>query len=134
MSGAGETLVNYLQDADVSRIAFLIIVMVIFAILGCFMEGLGMIAIIVPVIFPALMALDINLIWFGVFVVILVELGQLTPPLGVILFVVASSSDKVKVEDVVLGTLPFFIVIVGFLFLLMAFPEIALYLPSLTTG
>lgn len=134
LSGAGETLVNYLQDADVSRIAFLVIVMVIFAILGCFMEGLGMIAIIVPVIFPALIALDINLIWFGVFVVILVELGQLTPPLGVILFVVASSSEKVKVEDVVLGTLPFFIVIVGFLLLLMAFPEIALYLPSLTTG
>ena len=134
LSGAGETLVNYLQEADVSRFAFLVIVMVIFAILGCFMEGLGMIAIIVPVIFPALMALDINLIWFGVFVVILVELGQLTPPLGVILFVVASSSKKVKVEDVVIGTLPFFIVIVAFLFLLMAFPEIALYLPSLTTG
>ncbi|WP_136484375.1 TRAP transporter large permease [Vibrio sp. H11] len=134
LSGAGETLVNYLQDADVSRFAFLIIIMVIFAILGCFMEGLGMIAIIVPVIFPALNALDINLIWFGVFVVILVELGQLTPPLGVILFVVASSSNKVKVEDVVMGTLPFFIVIVGFLFLLMAFPEIALYLPSLTVG
>ncbi|RDL44497.1 TRAP transporter large permease [Marinomonas piezotolerans] len=134
LSGAGETLVNYLQEADVSRFAFLVIVMVIFAILGCFMEGLGMIAIIVPVIFPALMALDINLIWFGVFVVILVELGQLTPPLGVILFVVASSSKKVKVEDVVMGTLPFFIVIVAFLFLLMAFPEIALYLPSLTTG
>ncbi|QXO16604.1 TRAP transporter large permease [Vibrio ostreae] len=134
LSGAGETLVNYLQDADVSRFAFLIVIMVIFAILGCFMEGLGMIAIIVPVIFPALNALDINLIWFGVFVVILVELGQLTPPLGVILFVVASSSNKVKVEDVVMGTLPFFIVIVGFLFLLMAFPEIALYLPSLTVG
>lgn len=134
LSGAGETLVTYLQDADVSRFAFLIIVMVIFAILGCFMEGLGMIAIIVPVIFPALNALDINLIWFGVFVVILVELGQLTPPLGVILFVVASSSNKVKVEDVVMGTLPFFIVIVSFLFLLMAFPEIALYLPSLTVG
>lgn len=134
LSGAGETLVNYLQDADVSRVAFLLIVMVIFAVLGCFMEGLGMIAIIVPVIFPALNALDINLIWFGVFVVILVELGQLTPPLGVILFVVASSSNKVKVEDVVMGTLPFFIVIVSFLFLLMAFPQIALYLPSLTLG
>lgn len=134
LSGAGETLLDYLQDADVSRFVFLLIVMAIFAILGCFMEGLGMIAIIVPVIFPALMAFDINLIWFGVFVVILVELGQLTPPLGVILFVVASSSDKVKVEDVVMGTLPFFIVIVAFLLLLIAFPEIALYLPSLTSG
>lgn len=132
LSEVGQTLVSYLQDANVSRFAFLLIVMVVFAILGCFMEGLGMIAIIVPIIFPALNALHIDLIWFGVFVVILVELGQLTPPLGVILFVVASSSEKAKVEDVVLGTLPFFIAIIAFLFLLIEFPQIALYLPSLT--
>jgi len=132
LSEVGQTLVSYLQDANVTRFAFLLIVMVVFAILGCFMEGLGMIAIIVPIIFPALNALHIDLIWFGVFVVILVELGQLTPPLGVILFVVASSSEKAKVEDVVLGTLPFFIAIIAFLFLLIEFPQIALYLPSLT--
>jgi len=105
---------------------------VVFAILGCFMEGLGMIAIIVPVIFPALIAMDVDPIWFGVFVVILVELGQLTPPLGVILFVVASSSDKVKVEDVIMGTLPFFIIIVSFMLLLIAAPQIALFLPEYT--
>src|SRR3546814_16333076 len=86
-------------SSDLSRLAFLLIVMIVFAILGCFMEGLGMIAIIVPVIFPSLTALGVDPIWFGVFVVILVELGQLTPPLGVVLFVVASCSDDVKVED-----------------------------------
>ena len=134
LSGIGEALVGTLEEANVSRLTFLLIIMVFFAILGCFMEGLGMIAIIVPVIFPALLALDVDPIWFGVFVVILVELGQLTPPLGVILFVVASSSDEVKVEDVIMGTLPFFIIIVAFMLLLIGVPDIALFLPEFTFG
>ena len=134
LSGIGEDLVGTLEDAKVSRLTFLLIIMVVFAILGCFMEGLGMIAIIVPVIFPALMAMDVDPIWFGVFVVILVELGQLTPPLGVILFVVASSSDEVRVEDVIMGTLPFFVIIVSFMLLLIAVPQIALFLPEFTFG
>lgn len=134
LSGVGEHLVSFLEGANVSRLMFLLIIMVVFAILGCFMEGLGMIAIIVPVIFPALLAFGVDPIWFGVFVVILVELGQLTPPLGVILFVVASSSNAVKVEDVIMGTLPFFGIIILFMLLLIAFPQIALFLPSMTIG
>lgn len=134
LSGVGEALVAQLESADVSRVTFLLIIMVAFAILGCFMEGLGMIAIIVPVIFPALMALNVDPIWFGVFVVILVELGQLTPPLGVILFVVASSSKEVSVEDVIMGTLPFFVIILLFMLLMIGFPQIALFLPEVTFG
>ncbi len=134
LSGVGEALVAQLESADVSRVTFLLIIMVAFAILGCFMEGLGMIAIIVPVIFPALLALNVDPIWFGVFVVILVELGQLTPPLGVILFVVASSSKEVSVEDVIMGTLPFFVIILLFMLLMIGFPQIALFLPEVTFG
>ena len=134
LSGTGERLVAVLENAEVSRLTFLLIIMLIFAVLGCFMEGLGMIAIIVPVIFPALLAFNVDPVWFGVFVVILVELGQLTPPLGVILFVVASSSDTVKVEDVILGTIPFFGIILLFMLLMIVFPQIALFLPSLTFG
>jgi C4-dicarboxylate transporter DctM subunit len=134
LSGAGEELVNYLQEINISRWLFLVVVMVLFGVLGCFMEGLGMIAIIIPVLFPALLALGIDPIWFGIFVVILIELGQLTPPLGVILFVVAGSSSDVTVEDVIAGTAPFFSMILLFLILMIAFPEIALFLPSLTFG
>ncbi|WP_417725284.1 TRAP transporter large permease [Salipiger sp.] len=134
LSQVGEHLVSFLDEANVSRLTFLLVIMVTFAILGCFMEGLGMIAIIVPVIFPALVAMQVDPIWFGVFVVILVELGQLTPPLGVILFVVAGSSDNVTVEDVIMGTLPFFVIIVAFMLLLIAVPQIALFFPSLTLG
>jgi C4-dicarboxylate transporter DctM subunit len=134
LSGAGEELVNYLQEINISRWLFLVVVMVLFGVLGCFMEGLGMIAIIIPVLFPALLALGIDPIWFGIFVVILIELGQLTPPLGVILFVVAGSSSDVTVEDVIAGTVPFFSMILLFLILMIVFPEIALFLPSLTFG
>lgn len=134
LSGVGEHLVGLLEGANVSRTTFLLIIMVVFAILGCFMEGLGMIAIIVPVIYPSLLALGVDPIWFGVFVVILVELGQLTPPLGVILFVVAASAENVKVEDVIMGVLPFFAIILGFMLLMIAFPQIALFLPSITVG
>nr|WP_300311606.1 TRAP transporter large permease [Halomonas sp.] len=134
LSGVGEALVDQVAEAGLSPTAMLLILVVVFAILGCFMEGLGMIAIIVPVIFPTLMAMGIDPIWFGVFVVILVELGQLTPPLGVILFVVASSDSRTRVEDVVMGVLPFFAIILTFLVLLIAFPDIALWLPNLTSG
>ncbi|KFF48534.1 C4-dicarboxylate ABC transporter [Gammaproteobacteria bacterium MFB021] len=134
LSGVGQALVDRVADAGLSQVSLLLILMVVFAILGCFMEGLGMIAIIVPVIFPTLMAMGVDPVWFGVFVVILVELGQLTPPLGVILFVVASSDAQTKVEDVILGVLPFFAIILAFLVLLIALPDIALWLPHLTAG
>ncbi|WP_306131157.1 TRAP transporter large permease [Roseivivax marinus] len=130
LSGAGEALVGVLEDANLSRTTFLLAIMVVFAILGCFMEGLGMIAIIVPILLPALIALEVDPVWFGVFVVILVELGQITPPLGVILFVVASATSDLKVETVIKGVLPFFLLILGFILILIAFPQIALWFPS----
>ena len=134
LSGAGEGLIEWLKSMDVSRVGFLIMVMLFFGVLGCFMEGLGMIAIAVPVIYPVLQVMHIDPVWFGVFVVVLVELGQLTPPLGVILFVVASGSKAVTLEDVILGTMPFFLIIISFMLLLIAFPQIALFLPTLTFG
>lgn len=130
LSGFGETLAEWLRDAGLSRTGFLLAALVFYAVLGCFMEGLGMIAITIPIIFPTLAVYGIDPIWFGIYIVILVELGQLTPPLGVILFVVASTWRELKVEDVVAGTVPFFAIIILFIFLLMAVPDIALWLPS----
>ena len=130
LSGFGETLAVWLKEAGMSKIEFLLAALVFYAVLGCFMEGLGMIAITVPIIYPTLAAYGIDPIWFGIYMVILVELGQLTPPLGVILFVVASTWRKLKIEDVVLGTLPFFILIVLLIFILIRFPELALWLPN----
>lgn len=130
LSGFGETLAEWLRDAGLSRVGFLLAALAFYSVLGCFMEGLGMIAITIPIIFPTLALYGIDPIWFGIYIVILVELGQLTPPLGVILFVVASTWRELKVEDVVAGTVPFFAIIILFIFLLIAVPDIALWLPS----
>lgn len=134
LSGFGETLATWLKDAGLSRVEFLLAALVFYSILGCFMEGLGMITITVPIIFPTLGVYGIDPIWFGVFMVMIVELGQITPPLGVILFVVASTWKKLTVEDVVRGTIPFFAIIILFLCLLVAFPNIALWLPGRMPG
>lgn len=130
LSGIGEALAGWLRDAGLSRLGFLLLALVFYAVLGCFMEGLGMIAITIPIIFPTLAVYGIDPIWFGIYIVVLVELGQLTPPLGVILFVVAGTWNELKVEDVVAGTAPFFAIIVAFILLLIAFPDLALWLPG----
>lgn len=128
-SGVGEDMVDWFQALGLSKYQFLIGAMLFYAVLGCFMEGLGMIAITVPIIYPTLLAYNIDPIWFGVYIVILVELGQITPPLGVILFVVSSTWSKLTVEDVALGVLPFYAIIISFIVLLIFFPQLALWLP-----
>lgn len=133
-SGVGEDLVDWFQTFGLSKYQFLLFAMVFYAILGCFMEGLGMIAITVPIIYPTLLAYGIDPIWFGVYIVILVELGQITPPLGIILFVVASTWEKLTIEDIVLGILPFYLIIIGFVILLIIFPDLALWLPNSLTS
>ncbi len=130
-SGVGEDLVDWFQALGLSQYQFLFGALVFYGVLGCFMEGLGMIAITVPILYPTLVAYGIDPIWFGVYIVILVELGQLTPPLGVILFVVASTWDEISIEEVVLGVLPFYLLIVAFVFLLIFFPDLALWFPRL---
>ena len=130
-SGVGEDLVDWFQALGLSQYQFLFGALVFYGVLGCFMEGLGMIAITVPILYPTLVAYGIDPIWFGVYIVILVELGQLTPPLGVILFVVASTWEEISIEEVVLGVLPFYLLIVAFVFLLIFFPDLALWFPRL---
>ncbi|MEJ2471531.1 MAG: TRAP transporter large permease [Desulfuromonadales bacterium] len=132
-SGVGEDLVDWFQTLGLTQYQFLFGALIFYAVLGCFMEGLGMIAITVPILYPTLISYGIDPIWFGVYIVILVELGQLTPPLGVILFVVASTWDEISIEEVVLGTLPFYLIIIVFIFLLIAFPDLALWFPGLLT-
>lgn len=133
-SGVGEDLVDWFQALGLSQYQFLFGALVFYGVLGCFMEGLGMIAITVPILYPTLVAYGIDPIWFGVYIVILVELGQLTPPLGVILFVVASTWEEISIEEVVLGVLPFYLIIVTFVFLLIFFPDLALWFPRLMTN
>lgn len=129
LSGFGDRMAEAVAQWGLSRYEFLFFAIIFYSVLGCFMEGLGMIAITVPILQPVLQSLGIDPVWFGVFVVILVELGQLTPPLGIILFVVTGSSSDVRLEDVVRGVMPFYGLIIVLLAILIFFPNLALWLP-----
>ncbi len=88
-----------------------------------------MIVITVPLLYPILSTYDINPVFFGVLLVIFIEMGQISPPIGINLFVI-QSLWKGKMSEVVLGTVPFHIIMLLILLLLMIFPSIALWLPD----
>lgn len=101
-----------------------------YLILGMFVESIAMMLMTIPVTFPIAMALGLDPIWFGIFLVLVIEIGLLTPPLGMVLFVLHSMDEKVRFGEIVNGILPFVVVILGFILMLYMFPQIALWLPG----
>jgi TRAP-type C4-dicarboxylate transport system permease large subunit len=94
------------------------------------MDALAMIILTVPIVFPVIVALGFNPIWFGVIIVMTVELGLIHPPVGMNIFVIKSVVDDVKISTIFYGVLPFIITDLIRLVILIAFPVIALWLPS----
>ena len=101
---------------------------ILYTILGCLIESLGMIVITVPLIFPVLPSYGIDPLLFGVVLVLFVELGQISPPIGINLFVIQSIWDG-KLAEVILGTIPFHLAMFVVLALVIVWPELALWLP-----
>ena len=104
--------------------------MVMYLILGCLMDAMAMIILTVPIIFPVIVQLGFDPIWFGVLIVMTVELGLIHPPVGMNIFVIKSVVEDVKISTIFYGVLPFIITDLLRLAILIAFPIIALYLPS----
>jgi C4-dicarboxylate transporter DctM subunit len=86
--------------------------------------------LLIPIIFPVLVDLNIDLIWFGVIVVLLGEMGVITPPVGVNVFVIKGIASDVPLESIFKGIWPFIVALIICLLILMAFPQIATFLPS----
>ena len=129
LAGIGETVTAWLVGLHLGQIGFFAALFCLYTVLGCFIESIGMIVITVPVLFPALAAYHIDPIWFGVILVMFVELGQISPPIGINLFVIQSVWDG-RLADVVLGTIPFHVIMFLLLVMLVLFPGLALWLPA----
>jgi C4-dicarboxylate transporter, DctM subunit len=128
VAGVGESLTTWLVGLQLSRLEFFFSLFVLYTILGCLVESLGMIVITVPLLYPVLIKYGIDPVWFGIILVLFIELGQISPPIGINLFVIQSIWDG-KLSDIVWGTIPFHLVMFVLLALLVFFPEIALWLP-----
>jgi C4-dicarboxylate transporter, DctM subunit len=125
--GVGEKVTEFIVGLHLSKFEFYIALL--FTILGCLIESLGMIVITVPLLFPVLGSYDIDPILFGVVLVIFIELGQISPPIGINLFVIQSIWDG-KLSEVVIGTIPFHLIMFIVLGLVIFWPELALWLPG----
>lgn len=131
LSGITTVIGDGLTNLDVNRWVIVALVALIYLALGMLMDAPALLAITLPITHPVMMSLGFDPVWFGIFVVLLVEIGAVTPPVGINCFVVQSASGgRVQLEEVFRGLLPF--VLAGFvmLVLLCVFPEIALYLPE----
>ena len=128
-AGVGEQITQFLVGLKLSKFEFFFAMFVLYTVLGCLVESLGMIVVTVPLLYPVLLQYGIDPIWFGVILVIFIEMGQISPPIGINLFVI-QGIWKGKLSDVVMGTIPFHLIMFILLLLLVVFPEIAMWLPS----
>ena len=129
IAGIGERTTAWLVGMHLDLPEFFLALFILYTLLGCLVESIGMIVMTVPVLNPVLQSYGIDPIWFGVILVLYIELGQISPPIGINLFVIQSIWDG-ELQDVVRGTIPFHLIMFGLLALLLAFPQIALWLPT----
>ena len=123
-------LVGWAKSWNLGPIALMLVLIAFYIILGCFLDGLGMILITVPVFLPLVLASGFDPIWFGVVLVILIELGLIHPPVGMNIFVIQAQVPDVPILRIYQGIVPFLAAPAVLLILLIAFPEIALWLPK----
>lgn len=125
-----QKVTEFLTNLGIGRYGVLALIMLMYLVLGCLMDALAMIILTVPIIFPVIKELGFDPIWFGVIVVMTVELGLIHPPVGMNIFVIKSVVEDVKISTVFYGVLPFIVTDILRLVILIAFPIIALWLPS----
>lgn len=128
------TLANFIEGLDVSRYIILVVIVLIYAIMGCFMDALPMITLTVPIFLPIMTSLGFDPIWFGVVCVLVMQLGLITPPVGLNCYVIAGVAKDVPLSTIFKGSLPFVPAILAAVILVTAFPQIATWLPTLIYG
>lgn len=130
ISGLSSMLTDFIGGLEVSRYIVLIVVLIIYIILGMFMDGLAMTVLTVPTFVPIMVNLGFDAIWFGVIFVIMAEIGLITPPVGVNCYVVQGVT-KVPMGTIFRGIVPFVIAMIVCVIILIIFPQIVMVLPNL---
>jgi tripartite ATP-independent transporter DctM subunit len=135
LTGIGEAITKWVTSFGLSRVELLLLLIVFYLLLGMFMDTLSMMVATIPLAFPVVAAAGVDPIWFGVFIVLMCELGLITPPVGMNLFVVQSiRPDGGPVVDVIRGAVPYAVIMILFALVLIAVPGLATWLPQLMRG
>ena len=128
-TGLTDTLTKTIGGLGLSRGAMILVVVLFYVVLGCFMETLSMMIVTIPIVAPVMIALGFDPIWLGILIILMVETALITPPVGMNLFVVHSVRKSGSMNAVIVGSLPFVAALFFMVVLLAIFPDIALWLP-----
>lgn len=128
-TGIPRELSAWVGTLDLNKFELLLALTVLFIILGCFLDGISIVVLTSAVIMPIILQAGIDPIWFGIFLVVLIEMSQITPPVGINLFILQSITGK-NLWDVSVAAFPFFLLLILATLLLILFPEIATWLPN----
>ena len=131
LAGLPDAMVALIQAFDVPVIGVILIICAIYVVLGCVFDSLAMLLLTVPVFFPIVDSLGVDPIWFGIVIIIVVEIGLITPPIGMNVFMVKTVLEDVEIWTIFNGVWPFLAATLIGLALIVAFPGIALLLPDL---
>ena len=131
LTGVADTMTKWVTSLGLTGTTMLLVLIVFYLILGMFMDVLSMQVATIPITYPIVTALGVDPIWYGIFIVLMCELGLITPPVGMNLFVVHGiRPDKGGIEDAIWGALPYAVIMILFTLLLMVAPWLATWLPS----
>ena len=128
------TVGEIIRSFGLGSVGTLILILFIYLVLGCFLEGFAMLVLTLPIFFPIIIELGIDPIWFGVLVVLTLEMGLISPPVGINVFIVKSVAPNVPLGQIFRGVLPFWAMMIVALAILIAFPQISLILPDTMFG
>jgi len=125
------TLVDWTRGLNTSPAVVMLILIMFYIVMGCFLDGIGMVLITVPVFFPLVKEVGFDPVWFGVVLVLVVELGLIHPPVGMNIFVIRAQAPEIPLSVIYRGVIPFLLAPIFLLVLLVAFPDIALWFPNM---
>ncbi len=129
-AGLGRELRDFLTGLGLTPFLTLLVIVGIYIVLGFFIETLSLMVVTIPIIVPLVAELGYDVIWFGILMIVLIEMALITPPVGLNLYVVQGARKSGTMTEVMLGTLPYVAMMIAMVAALIAFPQIALYLPS----
>lgn len=115
---------------SINRYFILIVILLLYILLGCVLDGIAMIILTIPILFPVIAELNFDPIWFGVLMVIVLEMGLITPPVGMNVYIIKGVASDVPIGVIFKGTVPFLFATVIALIIVLIFPEIALFIPT----
>lgn len=128
-TGLPRALAEWIALIELSRFELLMVLLVFYIILGCFLDGISVVVLTIAIVEPMIRQAGIDIIWFGIFIVVVVEMAQITPPIGFNLFVLQGMTGY-SMSFIARAALPMFLIMMLMVFILIAFPELATWLPD----